>query len=470
MFCAWHAGEKYCEVHISEKLFRLLLRLYPSRFRDSYGDEALQLFRDRLRDERGPSAALRLWFDLICDLIVSVPCQYLRPRPSLRVEMLQESSNGAPSLFVLGDAPPSTKSLLSGTLLSVLALTSLSFSQAHSRSVRHEPRPALNEPTSHPTLSEGNPQLHQLSDKKRIETAATKTNAVDVTEPQHFVEDVSANLKTHYADLTKRTEDVAHGSNLEAAYRAEPLPLQPISETPGPFTRIEVEPARSKDPQSSRVRVLPNGNLIATSVNAITLISEGYGVPANPSDRLSALPPWVYSERYDIEAEASPSGKHMSPSDIFRRVLADRFHLVMRTENKSMSAYALVVAQGGSKLKQAPPSDCIFDTAPEGCHTFVIGFGHPLNARAVNMDDLANYIENWTDLPVANRTSLDGLFTISTEGWRPMRLPPPPPNGAGNVDFTHLRTIDKVLGNLGLKLQKEAATLPVHTVVQIQHP
>jgi hypothetical protein len=50
----------------------------------------------------------------------------------------------------------------------------------------------------------------------------------------------------------------------------------------------------------------------------------------------------------------------------------------MRTENKSMLAYAPVVAQGGSKLKQAPPSDCVFDTAPEGCHTFVIGFGHPL--------------------------------------------------------------------------------------------
>jgi uncharacterized protein (TIGR03435 family) len=459
---------------MSEKLFRLLLRLYPPRFRDSYGDEALQLFRDRLRDESGPSAALRLWFDLVCDFIVTVPGQYLRPRAALHVEMLQESSNGAPSLFVLGDAPPSTKSLLSGTILSILALTLLSFSQAHSRIVRHESRPALNEPASHSTLSQrGNSLLHQSGDKKRIETAATKTRAVDVTEPQHFVEAVVANMKKHYADLTKQRGDVAHRSNLEAAYRAEPLALQPSTETPGqsgPFTRIEVEPARSTDPQSSRVRVLPNGNLIATSVNAITLISEGYGVPANPSDRLSTLPPWVYSERYDIEAEASPNAKRMSPSDIFRRVLADRFHLVLRTENKSMSAYALVVAQGGSKLKQAAPSDCVFDTAPEGCHTFVIGFGHPLNARAVDMDDLARYIENWTDLPVVNKTSLAGLFTVSTEGWRPMRLPPPPPNGAGNVDFTHLQTVETVLGNLGLKLQKKAAPLPVYTVLEIQRP
>jgi len=86
------------------------------------------------------------------------------------------------------------------------------------------------------------------------------------------------------------------------------------------------------------------------------------------------------------------------------------------------------------------------------------------------MDDLADYIENWTDLPVVNRTSLTGVFTMSTKGWRPMRLPPPPPNGAGNVDFTHLQAIDTVLSGLGLELHKEVATLPGYTVEQIQRP
>ena len=242
------------------------------------------------------------------------------------------------------------------------------------------------------------------------------------------------------------------------------------------FVAIDVEPARSVDLESRRVRILPDGDLIGTSVNAITLISEGYSVPANPSDRLSTLPPWVYSERYDIEAKASSSAKQMSLSDgnasklvrdMFRQILADRFHLEMRDENRTVP---VVVAQGGPKLKQANPSDCVFDTAPEGCHTFLVGFGHPLNGRAVGMDDLAHYIENWTDLPVVNRTSLTGVFTISSEGWRPMRLPPPPPNGAGNVDFTHLQTIDTVLSDLGLELHRELATLPVYTVEQIQRP
>jgi uncharacterized protein (TIGR03435 family) len=241
------------------------------------------------------------------------------------------------------------------------------------------------------------------------------------------------------------------------------------------LTRITVKPARSADLESRRVRILPNGDLIATSANVIELITDGYGVPANPSQRLSALPPGVYSERFDIHAKAVAGANRARISDrdvraIFRQVLADRFHILMRTENKSMPVYALVVAGGGPKLKRSIASDCIFDTARSGCHNFLAGFGHPLNARAVDLDDLAHYIENWTDLPVVNRTSLAGVFAMSTEGWRPMRLPPPPPNGGGDVDFTHLRSLDTILGGLGLELHKEVAIVPIYTVERIRRP
>jgi hypothetical protein len=49
---------------MSEKIYTWLLRLYPCHFREAYGDAALQLFRDRWRDERGVFASLRLW--LVC--------------------------------------------------------------------------------------------------------------------------------------------------------------------------------------------------------------------------------------------------------------------------------------------------------------------------------------------------------------------------------------------------------------------
>ena len=38
---------------MSEKMYTRLLRIYPSTFRKNYEGEALQLIRDRLRDETG---------------------------------------------------------------------------------------------------------------------------------------------------------------------------------------------------------------------------------------------------------------------------------------------------------------------------------------------------------------------------------------------------------------------------------
>ena len=47
---------------MSEKIYALLVRLYPSHFREAYGEAALPLFRDRARDEKGFFSRVRLWF------------------------------------------------------------------------------------------------------------------------------------------------------------------------------------------------------------------------------------------------------------------------------------------------------------------------------------------------------------------------------------------------------------------------
>jgi uncharacterized protein (TIGR03435 family) len=247
------------------------------------------------------------------------------------------------------------------------------------------------------------------------------------------------------------------------------------------FATITIKPARSADPRNSRVQVLPNGDLKASAISVITLLSYAYGVPSNPSPRLNSLPYWTVGDRYDMEAKAPAYSFSASTQDgeaqarlqqMIRRLLADRFSLVMRVEQERMSAYALTVSGSGPKLEKSSVTtkDCIFDTAPEGCHTFIIGFGHPLNANAVSMDDLVCYIENWTDLPPVNRTNLSGLVTMHTQGWLPMRLPPPPPNGNGRADFSGLPTIFTVLGRLGLELHRQEEVLPVYTVERIDHP
>ena len=110
---------------------------------------------------------------------------------------------------------------------------------------------------------------------------------------------------------------------------------------------------------------------------------------------------------------------------MIRQLLADRFSLVMRVEHERMSAYALTVSGSGPKLQKSAVTtkDCIFDTAPEGCHYFVIGFGHPLDANAISMDDLAHYIENWTDLPVVNHPPLPDCSLYTRKAGYPCGCP-----------------------------------------------
>jgi len=256
------------------------------------------------------------------------------------------------------------------------------------------------------------------------------------------------------------------------------------------FRTITIKPARPADPRNARAQVLPNGDLIASAVPVIALLSYVYDVPVNPSPRFSPLPDWTVREKYDIEAKAPANAIPPSLQDsevrsriqqMISRLLADRFRLVMRIENKTMSVYALTVASGGPKLQKSAiaEKDCTFDslwlwsaTDSEACHNFVGGLGHPLNAKAIDMDDLVHYIGNWTDLPVVNRTALSGLFTVNTEGWAPMRLPPPPPpNATPDVNpFAGLPTIFTVLGKLGLELKRQEDILPVYTVERIDRP
>lgn len=248
------------------------------------------------------------------------------------------------------------------------------------------------------------------------------------------------------------------------------------------FAAITIKPARSADPASGRMQVLPNGDLIANAVPVIRLLSYAYDVPINPSPRISPLADWTLREKYDIEAKAPssaiPRGVPVSEvrsrnQQMIRGLLADRFRLVMRAENKTMAVYALTVASGGPRLQKSAiaEKDCAFDTGPEACHNFVGGLGHPLNAKAIDMDDLVPYIGNWTDLPVVNRTALSGLFAVNTEGWVPMRLPAPPPHASAPVNpFASLPSIFTVLGKLGLELERQEDTLPVYTVERIERP
>jgi Peptidase family S41 len=122
---------------MSEKIYSLLFRLFPPRFRERWHDDALELFRERAGHERGFRARMRLWFGLLSDLAVSLPRVYLREEAGLQEEAaLVPAANAprqaVPSFMMLEDKPIRSSAYFYGTLLSLILLMGISFMAKHS--------------------------------------------------------------------------------------------------------------------------------------------------------------------------------------------------------------------------------------------------------------------------------------------------------------------------------------------------
>ncbi len=110
---------------MSEKIYLWLWRLYPSHFREAYREEALQLFRDRARHERGFFRGLRLWLDILADLAISAPREYLYVQPALTSISARQGLGGAPSFYIQGNESPRLGALLYGGALSLVIFTAM---------------------------------------------------------------------------------------------------------------------------------------------------------------------------------------------------------------------------------------------------------------------------------------------------------------------------------------------------------
>ena len=110
---------------MSEKLYSCLIRLFPTSFQKAYGEEALQLFRDRAREEKGFRAGVRLWLDLLSDLVTSLPRSYQSLPAPLAVSRRERSVDGTPSFMMLEGETLSLGSLLYGGVTSLAVYGSI---------------------------------------------------------------------------------------------------------------------------------------------------------------------------------------------------------------------------------------------------------------------------------------------------------------------------------------------------------
>ena len=209
-----------------------------------------------------------------------------------------------------------------------------------------------------------------------------------------------------------------------------------------------------------------NGSFIATDATLKQLVGLAY----NLGDyHISGGPKWVDSDRYSVEGKPDsatpiPPGRAGWPQTMamLQQLLAERFKLAVHCETKEEQVYELVIAKGGSKLKQADTTRA----GPKG-----IGSTGPgrLQGIAASMDVLVQVLAPVLSRSIIDKTGLTGKYDFTLEytpelgqfqpgpdgladGPRPA---PPDPNGPSL--FTALQE------QLGLRL--ESARGPVEVLI-----
>ena len=255
------------------------------------------------------------------------------------------------------------------------------------------------------------------------------------------------------------------------------------------FEAASIKPNKSGDLRGTGwgSAFLPGGRLSATNIPPFLLIAMAYDVGPQ-SVRLSGGPPWIRSERYDVEATAGqgvlpasmpPKDRDEKMRSMLQALLADRFKLAVRRENSERPVYAVVIGKGGPKLQTASMQEKDCPEGPENygvsCHSFAGGMGRGLHAKAVTIADVAKWVENWSDRPVVDKTGLDGLYEVETDGWAPMRPRPllpghdPTPEDIAMADPTR-PTLSLIFERMGLKLEAQKAPVDVFVIEHVERP
>jgi hypothetical protein len=73
-------------LRVSERVYRMLLAAYPKEFRDAYGSQMAQMFRDLCREERrgGVVELMQLWVRVVIDLASTAVVERIEERKLAR--------------------------------------------------------------------------------------------------------------------------------------------------------------------------------------------------------------------------------------------------------------------------------------------------------------------------------------------------------------------------------------------------
>jgi uncharacterized protein (TIGR03435 family) len=249
------------------------------------------------------------------------------------------------------------------------------------------------------------------------------------------------------------------------------------------FDSATISPSASEG--RSNIRLLPKGELIATSATLRELILFAHR--RDPFHRLELVgaPDWASTDRFDVKAviasghEFDVEGSPRKTFAMLRNLLTERFQLKIRQDTRNQPVYLLTLAAPngtlGPKLRR---SDVDCGAVMRGERPAMVpgqgptcSFKTPpgrLFASAFSIQTIAHLMSDHLGRPVVDGTGLQGLFDLELEaveikaesnhkpGPSDLALPPPP----GTSIFVAVRE------QLGLRLEPQDAPVPVVVIEQ----
>ena len=247
------------------------------------------------------------------------------------------------------------------------------------------------------------------------------------------------------------------------------LAAQQQSSTP----RFEVASIKLWQPPTTRatsgtVVFAPVGSgIFNRSTTVARLIAEAYEVQ---DFQLSGGEDWVRTERYDVAARA---GREVSPTelrDMVKALLADRFHLRVRTETREMPILELRLARSDGRVGPNLHNCSTGKRVPEEPFRAPTGGAVAVSDCADGVRYLATIASRQLQMTVVDKTGLTGQWWFNV--YYASELPRIP-----GVDLSQekinadLPSFEGALPEqLGLRLERTRGPVPVVVIESVERP
>jgi uncharacterized protein (TIGR03435 family) len=233
------------------------------------------------------------------------------------------------------------------------------------------------------------------------------------------------------------------------------------------FDVATIKPNDSNATHMQGLNILPPNKFRTRASSLTDLIEFAYQIQ---DKQLVGAPDWANKDRYDVDAIPDTEGLP-NPEQVrimMRKLLADRFGLKFHHEKRELSAFTLMVAKTGSKLK---PTE---STGPlPGIGMGPGKGGTSLRLFNGNLDEFISFLQTRVlDRPVVNQTGLTGRYDLVVTFTPDDSMPGVPVIASKTEDATETAPslFEAFQQQLGLKLTAEKTPVDVIVIDHVEKP